>query len=543
MADDIIASARSMTTAVDGQYVTVGLPKGGLTPATITAMVGMAQGEGLQVNPLVTQAISKLQGDVTGIIGGLPAGAASALANANITTGNVLASSNVSATVTGIKDALAADGIMLDTATETSLTQNLSAATALSSISSKVMAGGPAGFMSKFNQARAHIADATELKKVTAFTANMSLDKFGSGMKSMTSLSMNGLDGVMGNMTAAGAAFAAAGPLFDMKDMKNFGSPVGMIKKLMSSKMSNATGVTAKLAAQGVDINDLENPAHADKISKVMNGIKDPNILKSVTSQFNVNPAAGLLDVKNPSLTSGVMAAAKANPFGGLPGYSGADSSLNAGAASTMLGGQTTYSVNAEPPAALQATADSLKAAASALTVGGAGTQKEPSANPVAWGATNNEDAFAKTAVKARPVDEIIKKIVALFESVVKNVNIVSDSAVATIDGYYAIDVNAPDAEEQLKTVTDTLRSKYGDIIAAAQKAAFADANAAGKLIMTMPQSTNAEKTELNYYSDQRNGTIESLLRASDAQVRNAIDARKLVKEKIAAAKTATTST
>ena len=43
---DIIASARSMTTVADGQYVAIGMPKSSLTPATLTAMVGMAQGGG-----------------------------------------------------------------------------------------------------------------------------------------------------------------------------------------------------------------------------------------------------------------------------------------------------------------------------------------------------------------------------------------------------------------------------------------------------------------------------------------------------------------
>jgi hypothetical protein len=249
---DIIASARSMTTYSDNQYVAVGFPKGGLTPATITAMVGFSQGQGLQMNPAVGQAVSAL--------------------------------SNVT-----------------DPALQS---QALTLSSRLNTLSSKIMAGGPAAFMQKLNTARGHIADSIELKKVTAFTANQSLDSFGTGMKSMSSLSSNGLDGAMGNMAAAGAAMAAAGPLFDLSDVKNLGSPVGLIKKLTSSKMANATGVNAELAKAGVDVADLENPAYADKISKVMNNIKDPKVLKDVADQFGVNPPGGLPEVGKQSFAA-----------------------------------------------------------------------------------------------------------------------------------------------------------------------------------------------------------------------------------------------
>jgi hypothetical protein len=52
---DIIASARSMTTYTENQFDAIGFPKGGLTPATLTAMVGFSKGEGLQMNPMVSQ--------------------------------------------------------------------------------------------------------------------------------------------------------------------------------------------------------------------------------------------------------------------------------------------------------------------------------------------------------------------------------------------------------------------------------------------------------------------------------------------------------
>ena len=332
---DIIASARSMTTYSEGQYNAIGFPKGGLTPATITAMVGFSQGEGLQMNPMVSAALGKIKSATSATIAGLPPGAASALSNVGITMDTINASTDPAQTVQGIKDALATDGIMLDTATENSLSSTIGVASKLESLSSKLMAGGPAAFMQKFNAARGHIADAIEIKKVTAFTANQTLDSFGSGMKKMSSLSSNGLGGAMGNMAAAGAALAAAGPMFDLGDIKNMGSPVGLVKKLLGSKMSNSTGVTGELTKAGVDINDLENPAFADKISKVMGNIKDPKALKDVAEQFGIKPPGGLPEVGKQSFA----ALAAANPFAGTPGYTGADSSLNTNAGATLLGG------------------------------------------------------------------------------------------------------------------------------------------------------------------------------------------------------------
>lgn len=281
---DIIASARSMTTYSDSQYVAIGFPKGGLTPATITAMVGFSRGEGLQVNPVVNQAVSAL----------------ASIPNTSPLYGQA---------------------------------QSLSSR--LNDLSSKIMAGGPAAFMQKLNAARAHIADSIEIKKVTAFTANQTLDSFGSGMKSISSLSTGGLDGALGDMKSAAAAMSAAGPLFDLSDMANFGSPVGLINKLSSSKLANSTGVNAELSKAGVDVDDLTNPAYADKISKVMSNIKDPKAIRDIAEQFGVNPPGGLPNLGQQSFSELV----ESNPFAGTTSYAGTDSSLNTNAASTLLGG------------------------------------------------------------------------------------------------------------------------------------------------------------------------------------------------------------
>jgi|LakMenE01Jun11ns_1017448.scaffolds.fasta_scaffold9702140_1 hypothetical protein len=280
---DMIASARNMTVVAEGQYNTVGMPKGGLTPATITAMVGFKQGKGLEADYRVQVAIDMLN---------------------------------------------AADANVYPTASTT--------ASRLETFKNKVLAGGPAVFMQKFNTARAHINDSIELKKVTAFTSNQSLSGFGKGISSMSDLTDNGISGSLGDLSQVGDVFSSAGPLFDMKDMKNFGTPTGLINKLSSTKMANATGVNAELAKSGVDVNDLDNPVYKDSINKAMANIKDPKVLNAVSEQFGVNPAAGLPNSLNNSLTDGLVSASKANPFGNLPSQAPADPN----AAANLLGGR-----------------------------------------------------------------------------------------------------------------------------------------------------------------------------------------------------------
>lgn len=264
---DIIASARSMTTVADGQYVAIGMPKASLTPATLTAMAGMSRGwgNGLDVNPNVTSSISSL-------------------ANVYLTNPGLGASANA-------------------------------AASSLSTLNTKLMAGGPAAFMQKFNAARAHIADANEIDVTTTFLGSTSFENFGSGIKDMNSLATRGLDNSIGDLSQASAVMEKAGGMFDMKNMSTFGTSGGFAEKLKSVKLGNATGVNEALTKAGVDINDLGNPAYQDSIKKALSGITDPKAIKDVSEQFNVNP------------------------FAGLPAYQGTDSSLETNAASNLLGG------------------------------------------------------------------------------------------------------------------------------------------------------------------------------------------------------------
>ena len=266
---DIIASARSMTVVSDGQYNTIGLPKASLTPSTLTAMVGMSRGwgNGLDVNPNVTTSINSL-------------------ANVYLTNPGLGTAAN-------------------------------SAASSLSTLNTKLMAGGPAAFMQKFNAARAHIADANEIDVTTTFIGSSKFENFGSGIKDMNSLATRGLDNSIGDLSQAGALMEKAGGMYDLKDMSSFGTNAGFIEKLKSSKLANSTGVTEALTKAGVDVNDLSNPAYQDSIRKAMSGITDPKAIKDVSEQFDVNP------------------------FAGLPAYQGTDSSLQTNAASNLLGGSS----------------------------------------------------------------------------------------------------------------------------------------------------------------------------------------------------------
>lgn len=242
---DLIASARNTASISEGQYNTVGLPANAITPATITAMMGLAQGGALQVNPVIGSAISTMTQY------------AATLANTNPTFAS----------------------------------QITSAATALATQSSQLMAAGPAGFGTILNQAAGHIKESVEVKKAMNFMANTNFSDFGSGITSMSSLATQGVDTVLGNLGAASKAFSSAGSLFDSTDMKNFGTSVGLINQMKSSKLANSTGLNSALVKAGVDITKLDDPTQASKIDMVMSNIKDPAVINSVANQFDIKPA------------------------------------------------------------------------------------------------------------------------------------------------------------------------------------------------------------------------------------------------------------
>jgi hypothetical protein len=249
MADDIIASARSMTTVADGQYVAIGVPKAAITPATLTAMVGMAQGGGaaIDIAPKVNEAMTNLQ--------------------------TVASSSNYPANV----NAQAA----LNTLT-----------TIQGKLFNKDDAGGFGAIVGKV---QSHISNSNDVLNSTTFLKDSNYSDFGSGITDMSSMGDRGMTNVFGSLPGAGKAMSSFGTMFNGIDVKRFGTPSGLVESLQKNKLANATGVNQKLADAGVDLNDIHNPVYADKISSVLTNIKDPAAINTTADQFGINnPFAGL---------------------------------------------------------------------------------------------------------------------------------------------------------------------------------------------------------------------------------------------------------
>ena len=249
MADDIIASARSMTTVADGQYVAIGTPKAAITPATLTAMVGMAQGGGaaIDIAPKVNEAMTKLQ-----------TVASSSDYPANV---NAQAALNTLTTIQG-------------------------------KLFNKDDAGGFGAIVGKV---QSHISNSNDVLNSTTFLKDSNYSDFGSGITDMSSMGDRGMTNVFGSLPGAGKAMSSFGTMFNGIDVKRFGTPSGLVESLQKNKLANATGVNQKLTDAGVDLNDIHNPVYADKISSVLTNIKDPAAINTTADQFGINnPFAGL---------------------------------------------------------------------------------------------------------------------------------------------------------------------------------------------------------------------------------------------------------
>jgi hypothetical protein len=249
MADDIIASARSMTTVADGQYVAIGTPKAAITPATLTAMVGMAQGGGaaIDIAPKVNEAMTKLQTVASGT--DYPA---------NV---NAQAALNTLTTIQG-------------------------------KLFNKDDAGGFGAIVGKV---QSHISNSNDVLNSTTFLKGVDYPDFGSGITDMSSMGDRGMTSVFGSLPGAGKAMSSFGTMFNGIDVKRFGTPSGLVESLQNNKLANATGLNQKLADAGVDLNNIHDPVYADKISGVLGSIKDPAAINTSADQFGItNPFAGL---------------------------------------------------------------------------------------------------------------------------------------------------------------------------------------------------------------------------------------------------------
>lgn len=270
-----LVTGQAGSVIAENQKVTFGTAAGGITPATITAMVGINQNVALDIDANVKASTAKLQ-EISANVGG------------------VYSAAQVSAATTALSS--------------------------LSSLQSSLGFGGSpnqAAFGSFLSQAQNHIKDGIEVRRATDFMANTNYGDFGSGITNMSSMVDRGLTSQIGNFSGAGAAMASTGSMFNGIDIKNFGTPTGLVQSLQNNKLSNVTGVNAKLAAAGVDLNDLDNPVYKGQIDQVMGSITDPRAINISADQFGIT-----------------------DPFGGLPSYSGSDSSLYN--TPTFLGGTST---------------------------------------------------------------------------------------------------------------------------------------------------------------------------------------------------------
>jgi len=267
-----LVTSQAGSVVAENQHVTLGTASSAITPATATAMIGINQGVALNLEDTVKAAMTKLD---TARFQDTDPGLA---ANANI------------------------------------------AYNAMTSLQSSLGFGGTpnhAAFGSFLNQAQGHIKDSISVRRSTDFMSNLNYSDFGSGITSMSSMVDRGIPSQFGSLSGAGAAIASTGSMFNGIDIKNFGSPTGLVQSLQNNKLANATGVNQKLTEAGVDLNDLDNPVYKDQISQVMGSIKDPRAINISADQFNIT-----------------------DPFGGLPSYTGNDSSLYN--TPTFLGGTST---------------------------------------------------------------------------------------------------------------------------------------------------------------------------------------------------------
>lgn len=301
-----LVTGQAGSVIAENQKVTFGTASGGITPATITAMVGINQNVALDIEANVKASATKLQ-EISANVGG------------------VYSASQVSAATTALS--------------------------ALSGLQSSLGFGGSpnqAAFGSFLSQAQNHIKDSIEVRRATDFMANTNYGDFGSGITNMSSMVERGLSSQIGNFSGAGAAMASTGSMFNGIDIKNFGTPTGLVQSLQNNKLSNVTGVNAKLAAAGVDLNDLDNPVYKGQIDQVMGSITDPRAINISADQFGIT-----------------------NPFGGLPSYSGSDASLYN--TQNALGGASTATAGTGTTTTGFSTGSTAFGAAAAPEVGNAG--------------------------------------------------------------------------------------------------------------------------------------------------------------------------
>ena len=290
-----LVTAKAGAVVAENLKLSLATPAGSITPSTLTAMVGIAKGEALTLAPKVTSAMSAMDTKIAQLIA---ANTAPSLAFAAQIT-------SAKANLTSLQASLGVTG--------TAGSSNLG------------------NFGSIISQAQGHIQDSIEIKNVQKFVANTNFSDYGSGVTNMSSMATRGLDGVMGNLPSAANALEAAGPCFDMKNPSAIGTGAGFVDKLRSSKLGNFTNVNKQLAANGVDLDRLDDPVYSDTITKTLSNIKDPETISTVSAQLGINPATSLTTLGDfTDLSKLAPPSATAGLTGGLGGIAGKFKDLGA---------------------------------------------------------------------------------------------------------------------------------------------------------------------------------------------------------------------
>lgn len=269
----------SLVVSKAGSVISEGLPvslgPGGssITPASVTALVGIAQGGALQKAPAVTQAIAKI--------------------------------------LSAASDAYAANN--------TSLGDSLtSAANNIESSGDSLVAGGPGEFVQRFQSVQTHIADSVAIKTVTAAMSNTDFGDLGSGITNISSMSTQGINSSVGSVTAAADVFSKMGSAYDLTDIGNFGTGGGLVSRLAESKLANVSGVNSALEQAGVELTDVKNPLYATTVNRVLGSITDSATISEIQNQFDLNPATALASLADFTDATKIVGAAASAVTGGV---------------------------------------------------------------------------------------------------------------------------------------------------------------------------------------------------------------------------------
>jgi hypothetical protein len=282
--DYSLVTAKAGSVVAENLRLSLATPSGSITPATLTAMVGIAKGEALTLAPTVTGAMGKLK------------------FHAN------LANSTQPGWIEGISG---------NTGSANTALTNLTSLQSDLGVTGDPSTSNLGNFGSIISQAQGHIQDATEIKSVQNFLSNSNFSDFGSGITNMSTLATRGLDTQFGSLSAAASAMTAAGPCFDMANPGSIGTGAGLVDKLKSSKLGNFLGLNQALAANGVDLDSMDDPVYSETITKTLSSISDPKILKDVTGQLGINPPG---DIKNLNDLTDITKLAGPNAVSGLTG-------------------------------------------------------------------------------------------------------------------------------------------------------------------------------------------------------------------------------